>query len=221
MKNQTNQRRNFLKKSSLLTASMLTTTSLVANANDFLPSESLPTSDNESLYIVGPMKGYSPQVGTLLSMMNMMRHWVVQSVEFLTQKQLDFQMDKESNSIGAMLYHLASTERAYQMSTFGEYKANYAKTRKEWDEQWALAQNLGSKARNKIKGHNIKYYLDILKKVRDHTKKEFAKRDDQWLMEQIPRGFGGKPTNNYAMWFHVCEHESNHRGQIKLIKKRM
>jgi len=221
MKNRTNQRRNFLKKSSLLTAGVFTTAPLMANPYDLLPSEPLPNADNESLYIVGPMKGYSPQVGTLLSMMNMMRHWVIESVKYLTQKQLDFQMDEQSNSIGAMLYHLASTERAYQMSTFGEYETDYAKTRKAWDEKWALAQNLGAKARNKIKGHDITYYLEILNTVRAHTKKEFAKRDDQWLMKQIPRGFGGKPTNNYAMWFHVCEHESNHRGQIKLIKKRM
>jgi hypothetical protein len=29
------------------------------------------------------------------------------------------------------------------------------------------------------------------------------------------------PTNNYCKWFHVCEHESNHNGQIKLLAKRL
>ena len=29
------------------------------------------------------------------------------------------------------------------------------------------------------------------------------------------------PTNNYCKWFHVCEHESNHNGQIKWIKSRL
>jgi hypothetical protein len=29
------------------------------------------------------------------------------------------------------------------------------------------------------------------------------------------------PTNNYCKWFHVCEHESNHNGQIKWIRGRL
>lgn len=29
------------------------------------------------------------------------------------------------------------------------------------------------------------------------------------------------PTNNYCKWFHVCEHESNHNGQIKFLKSRL
>ncbi|OJJ22772.1 hypothetical protein BKI52_00010 [marine bacterium AO1-C] len=221
MKSNENQRRNFLKKSSLITAGVLTAAPLVTTAHDLIPQESTDAIDNEHIYVVGPMKGYSPQVGTLLSMMNMMRYWVIGSVKNLTQKQLDFQIDEKSNSIGAMLYHLAATERAYQMSTFGEYDKDYIKTSKEWEDKWALAQNLGKNAREKIKGHDIDYYLDVLDKVRNHTKQEFAKRDDQWLMKSTPRGFEGKPTNNYARWFHVCEHESNHRGQIKLIKGRM
>jgi hypothetical protein len=28
-------------------------------------------------------------------------------------------------------------------------------------------------------------------------------------------------ANNYAKWFHVAEHESNHDGQIKLLKRRL
>ena len=29
------------------------------------------------------------------------------------------------------------------------------------------------------------------------------------------------PTNNYCKWFHVCEHEANHNGQIKFLKGRV
>ena len=28
-------------------------------------------------------------------------------------------------------------------------------------------------------------------------------------------------ANNYAKWFHVAEHESNHDGQIKFLKRRL
>ena len=76
-------------------------------------------------------------------------------------------------------------------------------------------------ARKSIKGHDLKYYTDMLSEVREKTLSEFRKRDDAWLMKVDPKFFGGKPTNNYCKWFHVCEHESNHNGQIKWIAKRL
>ena len=51
---------------------------------------------------------------------------------------------------------------------------------------------------------------------------ELKKRDDKWLMtEDMNWEWTPKPTNNYCKWFHVCEHESNHNGQIKYIKGRL
>jgi len=32
---------------------------------------------------------------------------------------------------------------------------------------------------------------------------------------------GDFSANNYAKWFHVAEHESNHDGQIKFLKRRV
>ena len=49
---------------------------------------------------------------------------------------------------------------------------------------------------------------------------EFRKRDDSWLMS-VDKDWPWGPTNNYCKWFHVCEHESNHNGQIKLLAKRL
>ena len=50
---------------------------------------------------------------------------------------------------------------------------------------------------------------------------ELKKRDDKWFAEIDPSFFGNQPTNNYCKWFHVCEHEANHRGQITMIRKRL
>ena len=69
-------------------------------------------------------------------------------------------------------------------------------------------------------GEGLGHYVNILKEVRDTTIAEFKKSDDTWLMtvdETWPWG----PTNNYCKWFHVCEHESNHNGQMKWIKSRI
>lgn len=218
-KNPQDNRRKFLKKSAVFTAG-LAATPFIAQASPEIevPDFEMPLgNEDDNLYITGPMKGYSPQIGTLLSTMNIMRHWVIRSVQNLTIQQLDFQIDDQSNSIGAMLLHLAATERAYQLNTLDGY--SWGTWPKEKMKDWTVAQGLGKNGREQIKGHEASYYLDKLKEVRDLTKKEFAKRDDKWLQKTEPF-FDGKLTNNYCKWFHVCEHESNHRGQIKFIKKR-
>lgn len=157
-------------------------------------------------------------IGTLLSTMNMMRAWVVRTVKDLNVAQLDFQVDNQSNSIGALLLHLAATERYYQLNTFEEME--WGTWNDEIKKAWDVPMNLGEEGRKQIKGHAIDYYLSKLKGVRGVTKAEFAKRDDDWIMKFEPF-FGNEPTNNYCKWFHVCEHESNHHGQMKFIKKRL
>jgi len=204
-------RRNFIKKGSLLTLGLSTVSisDMVAQPTVLPP---------ESIYLIGPQEGYSPQVGTLLSTMTMMRTWLIESVKILSIEELDFQLDDKSNSIGAMLMHLAATEKYYQLNTFDEME--WGTWSEEIKKEWDVPMGLGEKAREQIKGFEIDYYLSKLKEVRQVTENEFAKRDDDWIMKAEPF-FADQPTNNYCKWFHVCEHESNHRGQIKFLIKRM
>ena len=172
---------------------------------------------SEGIHIIGPKEGFSPQIGTLVSMMTWMRNVVVLGVENMKTEELDYLHDPNANTIGAMLLHLAATERQYQLKTF------------EWDIDfkgdgkinWDAAMRLGEKGRKYIKGNSLDYYLTILSNTRLTTISEFKKRDDQWLSKVDSAGFQNMPTNNYCKWFHVCEHESNHNGQIKWIKSRL
>ncbi|WP_412984748.1 DinB family protein [Pontimicrobium sp. IMCC45349] len=204
-------RRQFIKNTSLLTAGLLSAP-LINMAQESQENTS------DSIYLVGPQEGYSPQIGTLLSTMTMMRTWVINTVKDLTVEQLDFQIDDKSNSIGAMLLHLAATEKYYQLNTFDEME--WGTWSDEIKTEWDVPSGLGEKGRELIKGNSIDYYLTKLEEVREITKKEFAKRDDKWIMKSEPF-FENKPTNNYCKWFHVCEHESNHRGQMKFIIQRI
>ena len=172
---------------------------------------------SDSIHIVGPRAGYSPQVGTLVSMLNWMRHVVVNTVQGLGTKELDYLHDPKTNSIGAMLLHLAALDVFYQVNTFTDRKSLNAAEKK----QWQTALDLGEASRKKIKGHPLNYYLDTLQQVREYTLTQFRQRNDDWLMQVDPSFFGEQPTNNYCKWFHVCEHESNHNGQIKWLISRL
>lgn len=176
--------------------------------------------DAQGLNILGPRPGYAPQVGTFVSMLTWMReaNGVLSATKGLTQTDLDFLFDKNANTIGALMLHLAATEVYYGLNTFDGMKWG------SWSEpikqKWDAAMNLGDAGRKTIKGHDRDYYMNILHEVREKTLAEFAKRDDQWLMAQLKDPDWG-PANNLCKWFHVCEHESHHSGQIALLRKRL
>ncbi len=176
------------------------------------------TSSQDDLNIVGPKEGFSPHIGTLVSMMNWMRFVILRPVQGMSVSDLDYLVDDNANSIGAMLWHLASTERFYQIHTFEG--RNWGDRDKVDRDNWAVGMQLGETARKMIKGNPLEFYLEKLETVRENTLKEFAKRDDDWLMA-VDNEFPWGPTNNYCKWFHVCEHESNHNGQFKFIKSRI
>ena len=201
-------RRNFLK----------TTAAFATGISSFALLPQPASSADVDVNILGPKKGYSPQIGTLVSMMTWMRMVLLMSVKGMSQKDLDYLLDQNANTIGALLMHLAATDRIYQINTF---EGNPLKDLPaSYKEKWGVAMDLGEPARKSIKGNGLDYYLNLLGETREQTVSEFRKRDDTWLMA-VDKGWGWGPTNNYCKWSHVCEHESNHNGQIKLLKKRL
>jgi uncharacterized damage-inducible protein DinB len=168
--------------------------------------------------VFGPRPGYSPQIGTLVSEMAWMRQQVLYTAKGLTQPQLDFLLDAKANRIGALLLHLAAAEKLYQLNTFDNIQPNDLDHTPAFKD-WGVAMELGEPARQAIKGHDLDYYLKILQETREQTLAEFRKRDDGWLMT-VDKTWGWGPTNNLCKWFHVCEHESHHAGQIALLKSR-
>jgi hypothetical protein len=189
-----------------------------AAASTLVLSETARAADNGA-NVLGPMPGYSPQIGTLVSEMTWMRSAVLQAVKGMTEEQLDFLLDNKANRAGALQLHLAATEKLYQMNTFENVGPQFLYKSAAFKE-WVVPMELGDGARQTIKGHNLDYYLNILHDGREKTLAEFRKRDDQWLMA-ADKTWPWGPTNNLCKWFHVCEHESHHSGQISLLRGRV
>jgi uncharacterized protein DUF664 len=196
----------------------LKSAAITAGASGLLLAPLPAFSEDTDTNIIGPKKGYSPQIGTLVSMMTWMRGAVLRSVKDMSQKDLDYLLDDKANTIGALLMHLAATDRIYQVNTFEENPLKDLPA--SYKEKWGVAMELGDPARKSIKGNSLDHYLNLLGETREHTLAEFRKRDDAWLLT-VDKTWGWGPTNNYCKWFHVCEHESNHNGQIKFLKSRL
>jgi uncharacterized damage-inducible protein DinB len=167
-------------------------------------------------FIIGPIEGYSSEVGRLVAMMKYARFTTLRAVEGLTVEQLDHLHDESSNSIGALLAHVASVELAYQRLTFDGRGVSLP----EHEAELMVAMQLGDRARKEIRGHSLDHYVGMLDAVRAFTLDELAHRDDEWL-DATATFWNGRKANNYFKWFHVFEDELNHRGQIRWLRSRL
>lgn len=169
-------------------------------------------STSQAQYAINPPEGYSPHIGTIISMLDDLKNRVTSSVRKLNKKETDFLLDEEANRIGAMILHLAATEKYYQLLTLENRRFN-----EEEGKIWESALTLGDPAREEIQGKPISYYLKIWDEVRDDTKRLLKEKDDEWFASNV----GVTTMNNHWAWYHVMEHQANHMGQIRMIIKRI
>jgi hypothetical protein len=172
-------------------------------------------SQESDAWIIGPKSGFTPEIGTLVSMLAFTRMQVLHNTKGMSQQDLDFLIDAKANTIGALLLHLAATDAYYHLNSFqGIAWGKFPDTAKQ---KWDVAMNLGEPARKAIKGNKLDYYLNALNETREKTLAELKRHDDKWLATLDTEA----GMNNYGKWFHVAEHESNHDGQIKFLKSRL
>ena len=162
---------------------------------------------------IAPLPGYSPTIGRLVSFLTYIREGMQATVEGLTPGQLDHLHDAESNTIGALLAHVAAVERWFQVFTFEDREPSSGEAT-----VMAAALHLGDEARGTIKGRELGTYLDELARTRQATLAGLAARDDAWLEAPL----AAKPDlNAHWAWLHVAEDEISHRGQIRWLRKRL
>lgn len=166
-----------------------------------------------SQHLILPLPGYTPTIGRLVAMITYARETTLRAVEGLTRDQLDHLHDERSNSIGALLAHIAAVERGFQLVTFEEREPSA----KEHD-TWRAALKLGDKGRRNIRDHDLPYYIEELRRVREATLDALAARNDEWL--EAPLRIAPALNAHWA-WFHVAEDEINHRGQIRWLRARL
>jgi len=167
--------------------------------------------DSDTSHYILATPGYDLQLGHLVSIMNYTRSVTVQIVRDLMPEQLDNIHDNRSNSIGALLMHMAAIEVVQQTWSFENRSLNDTEL-----EKWGDALTLGCRARNSICNYVAEDYICTLADVRNRTLSEFGRRSDAFLYEEVP----SKSMNQYCRWFHVVEDEISHRGQIKWIQRR-
>jgi len=120
-------------------------------------------------------KGYSSNIGILVSMMDNVRKVTLDMTQDLTEMQLDYNFDKKSNSIGTLLFHISALEYIYQVKFFKKRLLKDDEIKK-----WGKGLSGNMSGRN-IHGNKISYYRGELIDVRDKTLLHLKTKDDEWL----------------------------------------
>jgi uncharacterized damage-inducible protein DinB len=162
---------------------------------------------------IEPLPDFTPTIGRLVGMLTYARTTTLAAVKGLSIAELDHLQDDSSNSIGALLAHVAVVERGYQILTFEERRPT---TREQT--AWEPALTLGAEARRLLRGKPLESYVHELSEVRRVTLEGLAARDDAWLERTLS---AAPAMNSHWAWFHVAEDEINHRGQIRWLRKRL
>jgi uncharacterized damage-inducible protein DinB len=67
------------------------------------------------VYKITELQGFTHQIGHLVSQMDYARKTTLDAVKGLTVEELDFLPSEESNSIGALLLHIAAIKKGFRL----------------------------------------------------------------------------------------------------------
>jgi uncharacterized damage-inducible protein DinB len=141
------------------------------------------------------------------------RHTTLAAVEGLSIPELDHLHDDSSNSIGALLAHIAAVERGMQCLTFEERTPSAPE-----QAAWEPALKLGAEGRRLLRDKPLEHYVHELSEARRLTLEGLAARDDAWLEQPLR---AAPAMNAHFAWFHAAEDEINHRGQMRWLRARL
>ena len=160
-------------------------------------------------------KEYTFQIGVLVTEMVLVRNDTIRLTKNLSKKQLDFNFDELSNSIGTLLLHIAALELKFQLNHFFKRPFSEEEILKFGG---AFPFNMDKRL---VDDNSLEYYLDTLKEVRNTTLKEMKKLNDEWLEEEFILSNQQSLGNHHYLLRHIIHDELCHQGQIKLILKRL
>ncbi|MCJ7753583.1 MAG: DinB family protein [Thermoanaerobaculales bacterium] len=161
--------------------------------------------------MVHPLPGFPPAVGTALWMLADTRRRTFDTIDGLTDDQLDQVPAGLDNSIGSLLYHLAAIEADWLYADILQvaYPA--------WMDDWFPLDVREEDGRlTPVPGYTVAQHLQRLATVRVHLLEDLADLTDADY--RLERGVESGVTTPEWVLHHLRQHEAEHRGQIQSIR---
>ena len=178
-----------------------------------------PTAANPRITTCDPVAGFPPQIGRYVAQLTEVRTDLKHELNGLTQAQLDWHPDEQTESIGTLLLHLAAVEWSWMhQDIFGATDEEYAGS---WEEAMPIRSALPQ-----VSGRSVESYLQHLDAIREQTLtvlRGFTDDDLPRLVGEAEPRPDWEPrselfTIDWIIW-HVIEHEATHVGQVELLRR--
>jgi uncharacterized damage-inducible protein DinB len=170
------------------------------------------TDDTRSRRIVEALPGYEPEIGRLIWMLEDTRRRTRETLEGVSEDILEWTPDPTTNSIGALLYHLAAIEADWlyvevlEAPTFPpDLVALFPEEVR--DEAGRLVT---------ARGMSLGDHLERLRAVREHLLAGF--RGMSLAEFRRVRELPDYSVTPEWVLHHLMQHEAEHRGQIGLLR---
>jgi len=166
---------------------------------------------------VVPLRGYEPEIGRWLWMLQEVRRRTLRLADGLDQRTLDWEgADGRENAIGSLLYHIAAVEMGWLfIDVLGQDLPPDLKP----DFPHAMADSDGRLTR--VPGVALPMHLERLDRSRTVFMDKFREISiEEWRrLRRPPDDVDYDVTPEWAV-FHLVEHEAGHGFQISSLRAR-
>ena len=178
-----------------------------------------PTAAHPRIVTCDPVEGYTPQIGRYVAQLAEVRQDLLHELDGVTQAQLDWHPDEQTESIGTLLLHVDAIEWSWLHEDFlGLPSDAYPGS---WDE--AIPIRVGVP---QVQGRQLEAYLSQLAATRACTLEILGGLTDADLPRLVgeaepPPGVERRSTLYTVDWiiWHIIEHEATHVGQVELLRR--
>ena len=167
--------------------------------------------------VLTPHPGLSTGIGYYLGGMEEVRSHVVAAVKNISDDKIGKPAFLGVHSIGGLVLHIAEAEWFYmQMVFLGHQLTEEDKAMACWD----ILDDVERIARN---GYTAEFCLLEAERIRNQTRDVLFSCSDKDLDRLITHERNGKTTEYNLRWIlhHLVDHESQHKGQILMLKRLM
>ena len=167
--------------------------------------------------VLTPHPGLSTGIGYYLGGMEELRSQVVAAVKNIPEDQIGKPAFLGVHSIGGLLLHIGEAEWFWmQMVVSGHQLTEEDRKQPYWD----ILEDVERVSRH---GYTAEFCLLEMEKIRNQTRDVLFSYSDKDLDRIITYERNGKTTEYNLRWIlhHQIDHESQHKGQILMLKRLM
>ena len=167
--------------------------------------------------VLTPHPGLSTGIGYYLSGMEEVRRQVTVAVKDIPDELIGRPPFLGAHSIGGLVLHIGEAEWFWMKMVVSGHKLT------EEDKQapyWDILDDVERVARN---GYTVEFCLSEAEKIRNLTRDVLFTYNDKDLERIITFERKGETTEYNLRWVlhHLIDHESQHKGQILMLKRLM